>query len=325
MENTIVGCLKNDLVRQFICATQITAINFQNVSNNGVYLILKMLSHPILEKYPLKTPYLTAFLKKIISQMENNENELCDELYLKYTELIQRKSNDGPFYKHYILEKNSSNEFIESVITIQESTSIVSQGTTGLCTWQAGIALGCWYLKNKDKLKDKFIVELGCGTGLSGISACINSKLREYWFTDYHSTVLNTLKHNIQINKRRYKFHCKYDIIQLSWDNIEDLKIFEDKKPDLVIAADVVFDHTMFEPLCNSLKYFVTNNVTEIILFCTIRNLDTFNQFLKILNKNNMPFTQDILPDNYSVVLQQDCPVHIIHVKQNTNMFNNIL
>jgi len=73
--------------------------------------------------------------------MENNENELCDELYLKYTELIQRKSNDGPFYKHYILEKNSSNEFIESVITIQESTSIVSQGTTGLCTWQVILEL----------------------------------------------------------------------------------------------------------------------------------------------------------------------------------------
>jgi len=42
-------------------------------------------------------------------------------------------------------------------------------------------------------------------------------------------------------------------------------------------------------------------------------------------DKNHMPFTQDILPDNYSVVLQQDCPIHIIHVKQNKNMFNNIL
>jgi len=68
--------------------------------------------------------------------MESSGNELCDELYLKYVELIQNESNEGPFYKHYILDNNISKELTESIITIQESTSIVSQGTTGLCTWQ---------------------------------------------------------------------------------------------------------------------------------------------------------------------------------------------
>lgn len=67
--------------------------------------------------------------------MEKSGNGLCDELYLKYVELIQKQSNEGPFYKHYILD-NINNKLIDSVITIQESTSIVSQGTTGLCTWQ---------------------------------------------------------------------------------------------------------------------------------------------------------------------------------------------
>lgn len=65
--------------------------------------------------------------------MENCGYELCDELYLEYIELIQKESNEGPFYKHYVL---NDNETIDSFITIQESTSIVSQGTTGLCTWQ---------------------------------------------------------------------------------------------------------------------------------------------------------------------------------------------
>lgn len=68
--------------------------------------------------------------------MENNRIELCDELYLKYVELIQKETYQGPFYKHYILGNNVGNEFVESIISIQESTSIVSQGTTGLCTWQ---------------------------------------------------------------------------------------------------------------------------------------------------------------------------------------------
>lgn len=68
--------------------------------------------------------------------MENSGNEICDELYLKYVELIQKEPNEGPFYKHYILGDSVNDQFIQSIITIQESTSIVSQGTTGLCTWQ---------------------------------------------------------------------------------------------------------------------------------------------------------------------------------------------
>lgn len=75
-------------------------------------------------------------IKKNYFQFENSENDLCDELYLKYVELIQRESRDEPFYKHYVFDDSVNNKLSESVITIQESTSIVSQGTTGLCTWQ---------------------------------------------------------------------------------------------------------------------------------------------------------------------------------------------
>lgn len=67
--------------------------------------------------------------------MKNAENEIWDELYLKYVEVISKESFEGPFYKHYVLG-NFNSELFQSAITIQESTSIVSQGTTGLCTWQ---------------------------------------------------------------------------------------------------------------------------------------------------------------------------------------------
>jgi len=79
--------------------------------------------------------------------------------------------------------------------------------------------------------------------------------------------------------------------------------MFEEKSPDIVLAAgnvikfknniyrqfiiflDVVFDQTMFESLCNCLKYFIIKNSTEIILFCTLRNPETHKQFLETLGK----------------------------------------
>lgn len=82
-------------------------------------------------------------------------------------------------------------------------------------------------------------MELGCGTGLSGITACINCEPQEYWFTDCHSTVLNVLKQNIQINESRRGFNCKYKTVQLSWDDMENSKMFYEKKPDLVLAAGI--------------------------------------------------------------------------------------
>lgn len=99
------------------------------------------------------------------------------------------------------------------------------------------MALSTWCLKNKKKLEDKFIVELGCGTGLSGISACMHCKPREYWFTDCHSSVLDVLRRNIKINEARNKFNCKYNTLQLSWDNVENFEIFKKIKPDMILAA----------------------------------------------------------------------------------------
>lgn len=47
----------------------------------------------------------------------------------------------------------------------------------------------------------------------------------------------------------------------------------------------MVYDQTMFESLCNSLKYFIKTNTTEVLLFCTLRNHNTYKEFLYTLGK----------------------------------------
>lgn len=60
-------------------------------------------------------------------------------LYWRYAKLMLPPPLDSVFYKHYILDDSKDLKpglTIDSVITIQESTNIVSEGTTGLCTWE---------------------------------------------------------------------------------------------------------------------------------------------------------------------------------------------
>ncbi|XP_050533401.1 protein-lysine N-methyltransferase EEF2KMT [Daktulosphaira vitifoliae] len=307
--------LKSKFVRQFLCATHVSTIDFDELCESDVSLILDLLSHEILQKYPLKVSYLAKFLKQLINQMEKKENELCDEIYYKYIELIQQDINNGPFYKHYAFIINETNE-VQSILTIKESTSFVCNGTTGLCTWQAGIAMAFWFIKNTEKIDGRFVLELGCGTGLSGLSACVNCKPREYWFTDCHLAVLESLKHNIEVNVTRNKIGCIIKTMQLSWDNIND-GLFLENIPDVILAADVVYDVEMFDSLCQTLKWFLSNGTVEVYLFCTLRNHSTYRKFLETLKCFHLNFNQDTIANNYSDLLIQDCPINVINIKSN--------
>lgn len=97
--------------------------------------------------------------------------------------------------------------------------------------------MSLWCLNNQEKINNKVIVELGCGTGLSGISACINCKPSKYCFTDGHQSILDALSINLEINQTYHEFNCDYNIGQLLWDDIEQFETFESENPDLVLAA----------------------------------------------------------------------------------------
>lgn len=66
---------------------------------------------------------------------------------------------------------------------------------------------------------------------------CVYCKPRKYWFTDCHPSVLKVIKSNIDNNKLVHSFNCPYEVIKLSWENVEECEMFDEEKPDLVLAA----------------------------------------------------------------------------------------
>ncbi|XP_046856374.1 protein-lysine N-methyltransferase EEF2KMT-like isoform X2 [Xenia sp. Carnegie-2017] len=92
-------------------------------------------------------------------------------------------------------------------VTLGESSDFVSQGTTGLNTWQAGIYMSNWLIENTSLIQGKSILELGCGVGLSGLTALHYCRPKSYTFTDCNPKVLAKIKENLQING----FSCSVD------------------------------------------------------------------------------------------------------------------
>ncbi|KAL8619207.1 hypothetical protein ACOMHN_049989 [Nucella lapillus] len=151
--------------------------------------------NPVCGQHPPALSYRTHFMKQLIQKLEQLDAEICDEVYETYTDLLTQKEDDDDTlcYKTYTLPGGNQ-------VSLQESVNLVSQGTTGLSTWQAAQHLAEWIIENPDVLRDKHVVELGCGLGLTGLVACRVCEVRSYVFTDCHPQVLFLLAKNIEDN-----------------------------------------------------------------------------------------------------------------------------
>lgn len=219
--------------------------------------------------------------------MEAQNVEIHDELYeVLCNHQTQSQENCNFSYKHYKIVA------FDHLITLKEAKSKISEGTTGLNVWEAALALCEWAIKNKEAINSKHLLELGSGTGLSGlvIAKCCNPASMA--LTDGNDKVLEYLRENVQINNSSDRMNVlKVDWIKIAED--EDgagfSKYFQTIKPNLIVAADVIYDNSLFQPLCQTLDFIFRqcNNQCIFILVNAVRNENTLNEFFTILGKKN--------------------------------------
>lgn len=358
--------------------------------NEQAILLDQTINNNIVKRYPLKNSYQRAFLKNVIDILEKNFVEIHDNLYDTYCNILSVDDKEKYFYKHYNIDKR--------IISLKENKNFISEGTTGLCSWQASLALSQWCLNNKEYLKKRTILELGSGVGLVGLTALLNCEPKEFYWSDCHPKVLEILSENIRLNlaepeteyttrladksggkleqgviegcgstencdsvnrdiKETFRnsgiksdkniscgshtytnnsnritrdvgnFSCytnnfdsknssgensitetinaftdidnsfvnpilfssvfqntKVCVVNLPWESVQENQEYRNINPDLILAADVVYDNSVFKPLCGAVKFFLDlNKKCEIIFACTERNTDTLKEFLQLL------------------------------------------
>ncbi|KAM6250260.1 protein-lysine N-methyltransferase EEF2KMT [Porphyrio hochstetteri] len=289
--------------RRFLAARQLRSFPWPELERDlrtaaGPALLLDILHktvlHPLCVKYPPATKYRRCFLTELIKKHEATAAEPLDELYDTLAGLLKEEESTL-CYKSYLLPSGEA-------ITLSESTAIVSGGTTGLVTWDAALHLAEWAVENPGVFTDRTVLELGSGMGFTGIAICKACKPQTYIFSDCHPRVLTQLEENIHFNGFLWEPESTWTqtepqgqgagavgsqnprviVAELDWGSVTENQLL-DLQPDVIIAADVIYDPEVTSALTGLLQklsaFRATRTPPEVYIASTIRNPDTYCLF----------------------------------------------
>ncbi|XP_012538620.1 protein-lysine N-methyltransferase EEF2KMT [Monomorium pharaonis] len=332
-------CIVNYLTKQFLCCTALIKMNFMasdehEICNLNLEVQKQILDNTInsdlIKRYPIKGSYQKAFLKLLMQKIEEGGNEIHDDLYTAYCKLLSLPDDESVHYRHFLIENGMLN-----CITLKESTNLISEGTTGLCSWQGAVVLSQWCIENRGQFCGKNVLELGCGVGLTGMSVISVCTPKQYIFSDCHPIVLDMLCENVKLNflsnercqllnaseaMLKLQLQIKHEqtnvqVIDLRWEDIEKYLSECLSQPDIIIAADILYESNSFGSLTSGLKRLLTLN-NYAIFAATVRNEDTISQFLEHLVNYDLAFEECSLPKRIMLIQSIDVPVRILRIFQ---------
>ncbi|CAG0916313.1 unnamed protein product [Notodromas monacha] len=292
------------LCQKFLCHHPLTDVSFaklfENATSDQPELQIRLLSctlkHPIAERYPLPRAYRRDFLKSAIHEMEGRHVEVLPEIYELYLSLCSYDPDEDFSHKSYKLSVGDQCDWVH----IKESRSIASDGSTGVHSWPAGVALANWCLQNTALLDGKIVLELGSGVGLTGLIAVKACNCRTYVFSDYHPQVFKKIRENLVMNN----IVCLVDkndengaseesdedgrgaspapmkdirVLRLDWR----YKGVMPSNLDFVIGSDLIFEPDLINPLVDTIDRLlqVCGPQCTALIAVTERNPETVAKF----------------------------------------------
>ncbi|XP_017110956.1 protein-lysine N-methyltransferase EFM3 [Drosophila elegans] len=273
------------LQQQFLCCYPVNKMAWSTVKlplswEEQQELIAATCGHPLNRRYPVRRSYLEAFLKQLMHLLKDQE-DVHDDIYSNLCVRMGEAPGSGTSYayKHYLMGPGAH-------ITLRESNSFVSEGTTGLCTWEAALALADYVLQHRDLVRGKNVVELGAGAGLLGILLklpALELKVGQVLLTDGSEPCVQLMLENIALNfNDKEQEEEKPQAEQLDWNSVSEFPWKCHAETDLLLAADVIYDDSQFDALLGALDYFYSRRggQLETLLASTVRNVDTLHKFM---------------------------------------------
>ncbi|XP_060945773.1 protein-lysine N-methyltransferase EEF2KMT-like [Limanda limanda] len=121
-------------------------------SNKSSQFILDILKqtclHSLCTKFPPSVKYRRLFISELIRQQEAAGCDPLDELYDALAKVLG--AEDTPdCYKSYLLPCGDS-------VSLLENVALISEGTTGLVTWESALYLAEWALDHQQAFTGRY-------------------------------------------------------------------------------------------------------------------------------------------------------------------------
>ncbi|KAK4344971.1 hypothetical protein RND71_035147 [Anisodus tanguticus] len=266
-------------------------------------------------------PYLKRFLKKLIVEIESNGEVVLDELYEKYISCLAcvkddelAKGNTRMLRRFSFLfpkdcsQASSCQIFKKLEVTLQCSLNML-EGDTGCSIWPSGLFLSEFILSFPEVFSDKSCLEVGSGVGLVGVCLA-QANCSKVILTDGDLSTLANMKLNLELNQlatdilghtqKTNTVQCLY----LPWESATENELRE-FMPDIVLGADVIYDPLCLPHLVRVLTILLKREEINGVphaehlspglgqgpvayIASVIRNIDTFNYFLSLAEKEKL-------------------------------------
>lgn len=174
------------------------------------------------------------------------------------------------------------------------ASTMTDYDLTGQVVWPSALLLSEYLIENSALLKDKKVLELGSGAGLSGYVASFFSK--EVLLTDGNDIVVSLLEKNIDFWDKK-NISCR----QLAWGTIPTQEMLEEIKTNpktgqkeektsfqLIIGADIVFWPGAITPLGETLEVLMGEEECEVLIAGSKRALNVEKEFEEELGRKGM-------------------------------------
>ena len=264
MENFAVKFLALDRV------PKILPLDLVETEQRQADLLNRTILRAGVREHPLPRRHIQSLLEAIVRTCELMHLEVHEQVY----ESLAAALNDRAVrheHGHYVIGGREVHFKV-----FGDSSALVQNGSTGFLTWEAGKCLA-WYLACVRK--PSRVLELGCGTGVTGIIAAMFG-VAKYVFTDYHGTTLENARANWELNKAAITTSSEFKQLDfLAEDPCVDAGV--------IVGADVLYDDT----LCRGLVRFLEApgcKYEEALIMSTIRTESTYKVFKDSLRESSV-------------------------------------
>lgn len=174
------------------------------------------------------------------------------------------------------------------LIKLQCSDDVLEDGT-GSCLWDAGVVLAEVLLARPQLVREKRVVELGAGIGLTSICAhlCWPKELR---VTDGNAGALATCKANFRRNGLLGDDGQSIRIEQMDWEDIMAGAVGGAVEADVILAADVVYDPRAVHELVGAIASVLqgSEGSSFALVANAVRTEETLSHFLSESRRSSL-------------------------------------